>query len=421
MRKIDLANPARALIRTLPALALILAGAGPAAGQPVFSDTGPDAAAYGAADGYPRGRPGFRPTQRELVGNFSGFDRLYPHRDIARPAIAAPLRRSSAPLDLAYRYQGEARTIAQYLDAHPATGLLIAQGDTILLEQYRYGRRDTDRLLSQSMAKTLTGLLVGLAVSDGAIRSIDQPAADYVPALAGTAYGATAIRDLLHMASGVAFVETYDGNDDSARLGRGLFGRDNPGAARVVAQFNTREAPAGTRFHYAGAETEVLGLVVAAAVGMPLSRYLETRIWQPMGAEADATWTVDTRGQETAYCCFNAILRDWARLGLMLAHDGAWNGRQIVPRQWLADATTVAAPYLAPGVATRGSGYGYQVWLLSGPRRQFALLGIHGQAILVDPAARLVLVHTAVRTKPSGDPASAELFALWRALVARLG
>ena len=178
--------------------------------------------------------------------------------------------------------------------------------------------------------------------------------------------------------------------------------------------------PQRSRFHYAGAETEVLGLVVSAAVGVPLSRYLETRIWQPMGAEADATWTTDSRGQETAYCCLGAVLRDWARLGLMLAHDGAWNGRQVVPRQWLLDATTVAAPYLAPGVATRGSGYGYQVWLLSGPRRQFSLLGVHGQAIFVDPAMQLVLVHTAVRTKPSGDPATAELYALWRALVARV-
>jgi CubicO group peptidase (beta-lactamase class C family) len=154
---------------------------------------------------------------------------------------------------------------------------------------------------------------------------------------------------------------------------------------------------------------------------MPLSHYLESRIWKPMGAEADASWAIDATDHEAAYCCISATLRDWARFALLLAHDGRWNGAQIVPRQWLLDATSVAASdeYLAPGRATRFYGYGYQVWIFPGPRRQFALLGLHGQAIFVDPKANLVLVHTAVRVKPSHDPQAAELRALWRALVAR--
>lgn len=140
-----------------------------------------------------------------------------------------------------------------------------------------------------------------------------------------------------------------------------------------------------------------------------------------MGAEADAEWTIDTTGQEVAYCCVNAVLRDWARVGMMLANDGAWNGHQIVPRQWVLDATTAQAPFLRAGTLFPSYGYGYQTWLLPGPRRQFALLGIHGQAIFVDPAAKLVLVHTAVGMKASGDPAAVELRALWGALVARHG
>jgi CubicO group peptidase (beta-lactamase class C family) len=140
-----------------------------------------------------------------------------------------------------------------------------------------------------------------------------------------------------------------------------------------------------------------------------------------MGAEADATWVVDSTGTEVGSTGFSATLRDWARFALLLAHDGAWNGRQIIPRQWVLDATSVEAPYLAPGTAAPAYGYGYQVWLRPGGRRQFSLLGVHGQAIFVDPAAHLVLVHTAVRLKPSGDPAAAELNALWRELVARYG
>jgi CubicO group peptidase (beta-lactamase class C family) len=408
------------VITPVLATCLALAWAGVASAQPVFSNDGPDAAAYGAGAGYPRTLRGVRPAQRDMIGTFSGFDSIYPHRAITRPPVPSLLRRAPGGFDVQYRFRDATRSIPAYLDAHPVTGLLIARDDMILLEQYRYGRRDTDRFLSQSMAKTLTGLLVGIAVSEGAIRSIDEPAAAYVPGLAGLAYGQTSIRDLLHMASGVAFTETYDGTDDAARLSRALFPATSRGAEAALSQFNTREAPAGTRFHYAGAETEVLGLVVSHATGMPLSRYLESRIWQPMGAEADASWTVDGTGREVAYCCFNAVLRDWARIGLMLAHDGAWNGRQIVPRQWVMDATTVAAPFLAPGTATRFNGYGYQLWLLPGPRRQFALLGIHGQAVYVDPATRVVMVHTAARLKPAGDPGIAETVALWRAVVARL-
>src|ERR1051326_1405985 len=264
-------------------------------------------------------------------------------------------------------------------------------------------------MLSQSMAKTITAMLMGIAVQDGAIRSIDQPASDYVPGLAGTEYGKTPIRALLHMASGVAFNEVYDAPGDNRHLSEMLFSRAAPGPARALATFNTREVPPDTRFHYAGSETEVLGLVLTAAVKMPLPDYLASRIWRPIGAEADADWTIDASGQETAFCCITAVVRDWARVGMMMANDGAWNGQQIVPKQWVLDATTVQAPFLAPGVATRYRGYGYQTWLLPGPRREFALLGIHGQRIYVDPAAKLLLVQTAVSVKASGDPADFEL------------
>jgi CubicO group peptidase (beta-lactamase class C family) len=327
------------------------------------------------------------------------------------------LRRADAEIALTYRFRDNVHTLDDYLERNPVTGLLIAQGDEILFEHYRYARTDADRFVSQSMAKTVTALLLGIAVEEGAIKSIDQPAADYVPELAGTEYGKTPIRALLHMSSGVKFREVYDGTGDNAALSRMLFGADNPGATAAVAQFNTREAPPDTRFSYAGVETEVLGLVVARATGQSLADYLRSRIWQPMGAESDANWVTDTRGAEVAYCCFSAVLRDWARLGLMLAHDGAWNGRQIVPRAWLLAGTTVAPndSHLRPATDKRVFGYGYQVWVFNGPRRQFALLGIHGQSIFVDPEAHLVMVQTAAWVSPTGS--RAETIALWRALV----
>ena len=402
-------------------LSVIAMAAAPSwAAGPVFSDTGPGAAAYGAASGYPPGPRSAPVPQINMVGTYSHWHEKYPNRPVPRPPVPSPLRRAAEELTLSYTFKGGTHDLPDYLARHPATALLIAQGDTILFEHYQYARTDRDPMVSQSMAKTIVAMLLGIAVREGAIRSISQPAADYVPELADTEYGRTPIRALLHMASGVAFREVYDVPDsDNALLSRMLFGPTGPGPARAVAMFNTREVPPDTRFHYAGAETEVLGLIVAAAVKMPLADYLRTRIWQPMGAEANAFWTIDNTGHETAFCCVAAVARDWARFGLLLAYDGAWNGRQIVPRQWVLDATTVQAPFLAPGAATPFAGYGYQTWLLPGPRRQFALLGVHGQAVLVDPEAKLVLVHTAVRLPASKDPAAAELYGLWRALTVR--
>ncbi len=390
---------------------------------PVFSDTGPEAEAYGAGQGYPvpsAGTP--TPAQSNIVGLFSHFDRVTAMRPVPTSNPPSVLKRAAEEIAPVYHYDDRQKNIGDYLDAHPVTGLLIARDDTILFEHYRYARTDKDRFISNSMVKTITGSLLGIAVSEGAIRSIDDTAATYVPELAGTEYGATPLRALLHMSSGVAFHETYQPRDDIAKF-HGAVLRNNPvGAIAALRMFNTRDAAPGTRFAYASAEAEVLGLVVSRAVHMPLADYLSTRIWQRLGAESEAAWAIDPTGQETGYCCFIATLRDWARLGLMLAHDGAWNGQQIVPRQWLLDATTVSPKdgYLRNTIAQSWV-YGYQVWILPGERRMFALLGTNGQDLFVDPESKLVMVHTAVRKVAGFNPKSPEVMALWYAVVAQYG
>jgi CubicO group peptidase (beta-lactamase class C family) len=160
----------------------------------------------------------------------------------------------------------------------------------------------------------------------------------------------------------------------------------------------------------------VLGVVLHAAVNQSASDYLRRKVWEPIGAEADATWLVDAQGFEVAHFGFNAVLRDYARLGRLLAHDGAWDGEQIIPAQWMIDATTVnpADSYLAAGKAMPYFGYGYLLWLLPGPRRQFALSGNNGQRVCIDPASRLVMVQTALEDTP-------EIWRPWSALVKQLG
>jgi CubicO group peptidase (beta-lactamase class C family) len=395
---------------------------GSGAPKPVFSGTGPDAADYGAATGFPVGTRATASQVGNLVGTYSHFDELFPSRLVKRATTPWLFKRAPEP-PIFYNFGSDRLSIENYLGRNPATGLLIARDDTILYEHYQYARTDRDRFLSQSMAKTITAMLIGIAISENKIRSIDDLVSAYVPSLANTEYGRTPIRALLHMSSGVAFTENYDGSDDIAQLSRDLFSEPGKDPIASVAQFNTRIAPPGTKWHYASVETEILGLVLRAAVGEPVADYLRDRIWQAIGTEADASWAIDGTGQEVTYCCFNAVLRDYARLGRLLAHDGAWEGRQLIPRQWLLDAATVhpSNAYLAPGAATPYFGYGYQVWLLPGEQRRFALLGIRGQIILVDPASKLVMVHTAVRKKPSEPASYAEIITLWLSVVAQLG
>ena len=200
-------------------LAALCLAAGHAWGQanPVFSPIGPDAAAYGHEQNYPYGPPFGELVQLFMVGTLTHFDRIFPHHVVAR-TVAAPLPRAREELVLTYRHDGLTLSLEEYLRRNPTTSLLIARGGTILYEHYQYGRADTDRFLSFSMAKTVTGMLIGIAVREGTIHSLDQPAVEYVPELAGTEYGGTSIRNLLRMASGVAFRETYDGTDDATKL-----------------------------------------------------------------------------------------------------------------------------------------------------------------------------------------------------------
>lgn len=388
----------------------------------VFNASGPEAQRFGGlAGGFARATRANWAQAGYSVDGFSRVDEIFPAATVRSAPSASPWRRAESEPTLRYdapaQTGGGRHTLDQFLQRNPTTGLLIARGDTILVERYQYARNDRHRLTSFSMAKTIAAMLVGLAVQDGAIASIDDPAARYVPGLAGSEYGRTPIRHLLTMSSGVAFREDYDGKDDSAQLARATLGQQSAGGASAVTVFNRRDAEPGTRWYYASAETQVLGLVLRAAIKRPIVAYLSERIWQPMGAEADASWLIDRSGQEIVYGFFNAVLRDYARFGMLLANGGRIGERQIIPASWLQEATRV---HFTGGQTGRFFGYGFQTWIFPENDGSFALLGVRGQAIFVDPARKLVMVHTAVR--PSArDAGGAETTALWRAAKRELG
>lgn len=372
----------------------------------------PDEAAYGRDNQYPRGSRDDWWQQRHLVGAQSAMGELFAARTVAAGDQPRALKPGGALEDW--------QPARQYLDTHPATGLLIVKDGTVLLERYQYGRSAGDRFTSWSMAKTVVGLAVGIAVAEGRIASIDDPLDKYEPGLAASAWKGVSIRQALNMASGVRFDEAYDKpGSDIARFSR-AWTRGEGRFIDALGAMEQRDAEPGSRFKYSSADSQALGQALAAAVGRPLADYVSEKLWVPMGAEADASWLVDASGMEAAYCCLNARLRDYARLGMLLLDKGQVDGRRIVSAAWIEAATSVRLRdwHLQPRRATPYFGYGYQIWVFP-DELGFALLGVRGQAVFVHPPSRLVMVQTAV-WPTSNDPAlgrQRDMF--WRDLVLR--
>jgi CubicO group peptidase (beta-lactamase class C family) len=397
----------------------------------------PDEALLGKARNYPVGTSNTWYGNPYRVGSWSAMDTVHgvQTRLVARPAEASPLPHAVNPATIAYRYKGASYTLADYLERQRATGLLILKNGEIAAEQYRYGRKDDARFLSFSMAKSVTSLLVGKAASLGLIASLDDPAEKYVKDLAGSPYGATTVRQLLRMSSGLTFTERYDGKDDISRLSRasaGALGAGKP--VDVLRSITERHSPAGEKFVYASAETDVLGRVLTAATGKNMAELTTEWLWKPMGAEHDAFWRVSVDGQEQSFGAFNASLRDWARLGQLLANDGRAIDKatgkpgalQDVPIDYLLDATDPARQPRAfrPRTATPYFGYGYQFWLMPLKARTFAMQGIHGQTLYVQPSTGMVMVLTSVWEQASGKQDAQpyeERDALWRGVLQSLG
>ncbi len=403
-----------AVLASLAALALTLTVPAPA-------QAAPDEAGMGRDQGYPA-CPGYGRLKECRVGHFSTPQ----GRRVEPSTQPRPLARMAAVPPIAMTWQGQRQGLPEYLAHQKATALMVLKHCEVVFEGYQYDRHERSLLRSFSMAKTITGLLVGMAHARGQIESLDDPAEKYVPSITGTLYGQTSIRHLLRMSSGVRFEETYSGGADSdlVRFYSRLY-RPFPGGFEDAARrFNQRAVPAGTRFKYSTSETEVLARVLTRATGRTLTDLTREWLWEPMGAEDPGYWIVAPTDQvEQGGGGFFASLRDWAKLGVLLANDGRIGGLQLLPLDYLLDATDAARvpPAFRPGTATPYSGYGYQTWLFPMRERTFALLGIHGQSIFVQPASGLVMVQMSVYDQPSGDPMGRHKDAMWRAVLRALG
>ena len=271
-----------------------------------------------------------------------------------------------------------------YMREQRTAGLVIIQDGKLRLEQYGLGFDGTGQWTSFSVAKSFTSTLVGAAIKDGFIKSIEDKVSDYIPNLKGSAYDDVSIKQLLTMTSGVRWNEDYeDKNSDVA-----LFNdhKAEPGVDATVSYMRTlsREAPAGDKWAYKTGETNLIGVLVSSATGKTLSAYLSEKIWAPFGMEHNGSWLLGSTGHEISGCCIQASTRDFARFGQFMLAGAQIDGKPVLPEKWIAAATTRQADIGHPG-----KGYGYQWW--TDDDGSFAAQGIFGQGIFIDPKRKLVI------------------------------
>jgi CubicO group peptidase (beta-lactamase class C family) len=256
----------------------------------------------------------------------------------------------------------------------------------IVLERYGMGRTAHERWTSFSVAKSMTATLVGAAIKDGYIKSLEDPVTAYIPELKSSGYEGVTVRQLITMTSGVKWNEDYtDPKSDVAQAG---FSTDTPGLNPIVSYMRKlpRETAPGAKFVYKTGETDLAGILVSNAVGKPLSQYLSEKIWAPYGMEQDAIWVDDVAGHERGGCCLSMTVRDYARIGQFMLEGGQAGGKPVVPDGWVADATTAHVKF-PPGSGVE-TGYGYFWWIIPGG---YAAEGIFGQQIFIYPDDHLVI------------------------------
>ena len=284
---------------------------------------------------------------------------------------------NGAPLDVGV-------DVDAYMDSQRAAALIIVHNGKVRFEKYAMDFGPDGRWTSFSVAKSFTATLVGAAIQDGYIKSIDDMVSDYIPDLKGSAYDNVTIAQLLTMTSGVAWNEDYaDPNSDVARFNSHTA---EPGMDVTVSYMRQLQAEAepGTKWVYKTGETNLIGVLASSATNKPLAEYLSEKIWKPFGMQQDATWLLGSTGHEISGCCVQAATRDYARFGLFMLGGGIAGGKQVLPEGWITEAT-----HKQVDIGVPGRGYGYQWWTLDDGA--YMAQGIFGQSIFIDPNRQLVI------------------------------
>ncbi len=320
-------------------------------------------------------------------------DKLFAHRVI---------RRGPKPRPLPYGPEIDPRyDVGGFMDRNAMAGVLVIHRGRVLLERYGLGLQAHDRWSTMSTVKSMTAMLVGAAVHDGAIKSIDEPLTAYLPDLAGSAYEDVTLRHVLTMSSGTRWVEDYaDRASHVNRYSKSLADRVPGGVLTLMASLE-RAHPPGTAFLYNSGDTYLLGAALTKAVGMPLADYMSQKVWQPAGMECDGFYTLESDdGQEIGGSRAGMVLRDVGRFALFVLNDGVIDGTRILPEGWVEAAATPAFKVPAPSVLDI-THYGYSWWLGDGV---MSALGHAGQRIDVFRREDLVVVTLGAFPEPAYAP-----------------
>ena len=324
-----------------------------------------------------------------IVENFRSADQLGAISIMSASAQPRPYSQGTAiELPEDFLFAGQALNTEQFLADSWTTGLLVIQNDQIVHEAYTLGHNESTRTISWSMAKSFISAMMGIAVDEGSIASIEQTVDIYAPELKGSGYEGVRIKDVLQMSSGIDFNENYaDFNSDINRWGRGFaLGSPQDDFAATL----TRGREPGTLNHYVSIDTHVLSMVLSRATGQSVTDYMQEKLYEPLGMEYDGYWIVDGDGTEMALGGLNLTLRDFAKLGSLYLHNGALGKKQIVPAEWVKVSTAADAPHIQP--EQDDFGYGYQWWLPLSEDGEYMAMGVYGQYIYVNPAKNTVIV-----------------------------
>jgi len=327
----------------------------------------------------------------EQSHGFRRFDSVFPVRTIARGATAHALPKGR-PMPVRFTFGGEDYDLAAYARDARAAGLLVLKDGSVAEERYADRLTRRDRWTSFSMEKSFVSVLIGIAIEERHIASVEDRIGRYVPALRGSELETLKLRDVLQMSSGMEWNENYLQPEADANAAIAIWTHGRPGdLLRYIGGKRIAWQP-GSRFEYNSANTQLLVEVVKGATGIRPSAYLSERVWKPLGMESNGWWQIEQGGgiEDGSIC---ATLRDFGRFGQMMCDSGRAGGRQIVPASWIAEST-------APSPANPE--YGYHWWLDG--KGGFAAEGIYGQMIHVDPAARLVVVTLRTRMPIMGTP-----------------
>jgi CubicO group peptidase (beta-lactamase class C family) len=334
------------------------------------------------------------------VVTFEHSDTLFPVNRVLRGHAVRPLSPAATQLkNVRFQSRGAEYDLFDYLADNRVAGLLILKDGKVVLEDYELGAGPDSRWISFSMAKSISSTLVGAALKQGLISSLDDPLTRYLPQLKGGAYEGVSIRNILQMASGVKWDETYTDPRSDRRKLLDIQLQEKPGGILDYMNARSRVGPPGSVFNYSTGESFVVGALLEAATHKPLATYLSETLWSRLGMEQDATWWVESPGgMGLAGSGLGATLRDYGRLGLLVQQDGFIDGEQIVPAGWFAEAGK------AHTIGGNPVDYGYLWWPIPAGdpvhRGAFQARGIFGQHMYINPRQRVVIVVLSARPKP---------------------